>query len=107
MRRRSFELLVAAIFLSTLGDWLALTALALHLEETVGSGFSLSGLFIALWAPLVVLSGHAGFLADRLEARHVLVAASLAQALVVGALAFSENSSRSSSSPSCSGRRTP
>jgi MFS family permease len=90
MRRRSFELLVAAIFLSAVGDWLALTALALHLEETVGSGFALSGLFIALWAPLVVLSGHAGFLADRLEARHVLVAASLAQALVVGALAFSE-----------------
>ena len=31
------------------GDWLALTALTLHLEESTGSGIAVSALFIALW----------------------------------------------------------
>jgi len=90
MRRRDFQLLVGAIFLSALGDWLALTALALHLEETTGSGLALSALFIALWAPLVLLAGHAGLLVDRLDARLVLVTASIAQAVVVAGLAFTD-----------------
>jgi MFS family permease len=90
MRRRDFQLLVGAIFLSALGDWLALTALALHLEETTGSGLALSALFIALWAPLVLFAGHAGLLVDRLDARLVLVTASIAQAVVVAGLAFTD-----------------
>ena len=69
MRRGNLELLVGAVFLSALGDWLALTALTLRLEESTGSGLAISALFIALWSPLVVL-------------------ASVAQAVVATALAF-------------------
>ncbi|MBA2643433.1 MAG: MFS transporter [Actinobacteria bacterium] len=90
MRRPNFELLVGAIFLSALGDWLALTALALHLAETTGSGLALSGLFIALWLPLVLFAGHAGLLVDRLDARLVLVVSSVVQALVAAGLAFAD-----------------
>jgi MFS family permease len=88
MRGRDLELLVGAVFLSALGDWLALTALALHLEETTGSGIAVSALFIALWAPLVVFAGPAGFAVDRFDTRRVIVLASVAQAAVAVALAF-------------------
>lgn len=88
MRSRDLELLVGAVFLSALGDWLALTALALHLEETTDSGIAVSALFIALWAPLVVLAGPAGLAVDRFDTRRVIVLASVAQAAVAVALAF-------------------
>jgi MFS family permease len=88
--RRNFQLLVGAVLLSALGDWLALTALALFLQETNGSGLALSTLFIALWSPLVVFAGPAGLLVDRLEPRRVLIAASVAQAVLAAALGFTE-----------------
>ena len=88
MRRRDLKLLVGAIFLSALGDWLALTALALHLEETTDSGIAVAALFIALWSPLVLFAGHAGLLVDRYDARRVLIWSSVAQAVVAAGLAF-------------------
>jgi MFS family permease len=86
--RDSLRLIVGAIFLSALGDFLALTALALHVQEVNGSGIAVAGLFIALWLPLVVLAGHAGMLVDRLDTRRVLVVASLVQAGLAVGLAF-------------------
>jgi MFS family permease len=88
MRRPNLELLVGAVFLSALGDWLALTALALHLEETMGSGLAVSAFLIALWSPLVLLAGPAGLLADRFHPRRVVVLASIAQSAVAVGLAF-------------------
>ena len=88
MHRGNLELLVGAVFLSALGDWVAVTALALHLEESTGSGIAVSALFIALWAPLVVFAGPVGLLADRFDTRRVVVIASVAQAVVATALAF-------------------
>jgi len=88
VQRGNFQLLVGAVFLSALGDWLALTALALHLEETTGSGLAVSALFIALWSPLVVFAGPVGLLADRFDSRRVVVLASITQAVVATALAF-------------------
>jgi len=43
--------------------------------------------FLALWTPAVVLAPFAGWLVDRLDARPVLIAASLAQAAVAASLA--------------------
>jgi hypothetical protein len=88
MRRRDFQLLVGAVFLSALGDWVALTALALQLEEMTSSGLAVAGLFIALWSPLVVLAGAAGLIVDRYDTRRVLVVASIAQAILAAGLAF-------------------
>jgi MFS family permease len=74
--------------LSALGDWLALVPLALHVEETTGSGILVAILFVAIWSPAIVLAGPAGLLADRFDARRVLLVVSLAEALVAVALAF-------------------
>jgi MFS family permease len=45
-------------------------------------------LYVAFWAPSVVLAGPAGLLADRYDPRRVLLLASVAQATVAVALAL-------------------
>ena len=90
MRRGGADLniLVGAVGLSALGDWLALVPLTLHLQEATGSGITIALLYIAFWAPSVVLAGPAGLLADRYDPRRVLLLVSLAQATVAVLLAF-------------------
>ena len=90
MRRGGADLniLVGAVGLSALGDWLALVPLTLHLQEATGSGITIALLYIAFWAPSVVLAGPAGLLADRYDPRRVLLLVSLAQATVAVVLAF-------------------
>jgi MFS family permease len=90
LRERDLSLLVSAVGLSALGDWLALTPLALHLQEETGSGVVVALLFIAVWSPAIVLAGPAGVLADRTNRARLLLWVSLAQAAVAVALAFSE-----------------
>jgi MFS family permease len=51
-----------------------------------GSPFAVSALVFALWGPVVLASGFAGALVDRVENRALLAAVSLAQALAVLAM---------------------
>jgi MFS family permease len=85
---RDLRVLVGAVGLSALGDWLALVPLALFLQETTGSGVTIALLYLAFWAPSVVLAGPAGLLADRYDPRRVLLLTSLAQATTAVILAF-------------------
>jgi MFS family permease len=89
---RDVRLITAAVGVSALGDFLLWVPLTLHLQETTGSGYAVAALFIALWAPVVLLAPVAGLLVDRLEARGVLLVASLAQAAVAAALALALDS---------------
>jgi hypothetical protein len=57
-RSRDLHLLVGAVGLSALGDWLALVPLALHLGETTESGILVALLFVAVWSPAIVLAGR-------------------------------------------------
>jgi MFS family permease len=92
-RGRDLNLLVGAVGGSALGDWLALVPLTLYLAETTGSGITIALLYIAFWAPSVVLAGHAGLLADRYDPRRVLFAVSVAQAGVAVGLGFVSDTS--------------
>ena len=89
---RDLRIVAAAICLSALGDGVALIALALRAKELAGEGMgggvAIAGMFICLWAPVVLLAGHVGLLVDRVETRGLLVAVSAGQALVATALAF-------------------
>ena len=85
---RDRRLLSGAVGLSALGDFLGFIPLALYLQEHTGSGIAVAGLFIALWAPSVVLGGAAGVLADRVESRRLLRDVSLAQAAIAVVLAL-------------------
>lgn len=91
LRRGDFGLLVGAVGVSALGDWLAMTPLALRLQEDTGSGLIVAGLFVALWGPVIVLAPLAGLLVDKLETRRLLALVSLAQAGVAVGLAFADS----------------
>lgn len=84
---RDFRLVLAAWGLSALGDFLAVVALTLRVQEETGSGFAVSALLIAAALPLVLFNPVAGWLVDRFETRRVLALAAGAQAVVVVALA--------------------
>jgi MFS family permease len=81
--------LAGAVFLSAAGDLLALVVLALEVHERTGSGLAVAALFATTLVPIVALAPLAGAVVDRFESVRVLVAASLAQAAVAAALAFS------------------
>lgn len=95
VQERDLRVLAGAICLSALGDGIALVALGLRAKELaggdMGGGLAIAGMFICLWAPVVVLSGHVGLLVDRLETRSLLVLVSVAQAGVALALAYVES----------------
>ena len=86
---RDLRLLAGAVFLSAAGDLLALIVLALQVHARTGSGVAVSALFATTLVPVVALAPLAGLVADRFESVRVLVVASLAQAGVAVALAFS------------------
>ena len=89
---RDVRLLVTAVGLSAVGDFLVWVPLALHVEATTGSAYAVAAFFFALFGPSVALAGYAGRLADRVENARLLVAVSLAQAAAAAALAFSTDS---------------
>jgi Na+/melibiose symporter-like transporter len=92
LRLRDVRLIVGAVGLSAAGDTLLWVLLAFHVGETAGSAVAVSALFMCLWGPVVVLGGAAGRLVDRHENRRLLIACSLAQAVVAIALALAVDS---------------
>jgi MFS family permease len=89
---RDTRLIVGAVGVSALGDFLLWIALTLHIQRVTGSPLAIAGLMICLWSPIVLLSPVAGVLADRLETRRLLIWASLGQALLAGSLALALDS---------------
>jgi hypothetical protein len=85
--RRDLAILVAAVGVSAAGDIAAVSALAVDLGRTTGSGLTVAALFVANWLALALGAPWAGALVDRGDARRLLMFASLAQAGVAAALA--------------------
>jgi MFS family permease len=92
LAQRDGRLIVGAVGVSALGDFLLWVPLTLWIQQTTDSGIAVAGLMIALFAPVVLLAPVAGLLVDRREARGVLIATSLAQAVVAAGLALALDS---------------
>ena len=73
---RDGRLIVGAVGISALGDFLLWIPLTLHVHEQTGSGAAVAALMICLWGPIVLLAPAAGLLADRVETRRLLLWAS-------------------------------
>jgi MFS family permease len=86
------RLIVGAVGVSALGDFLLWIPLTLHVHEQTGSGAAVAALMICLWGPIVLLAPVAGRLADRVETRRLLLWSSLAQAVIATALALALDS---------------
>lgn len=98
LRQRDFRLIFASTLLSSLGDYLALIALTLQVNNlAIASGaaeaapWAVAGLLLAGLVPQVVLAPAAGLLVDRRETVKVLAGASAVQAMIAAALAFATN----------------
>jgi len=87
-----FARLLAAMSVSSLGDWvgfLAVTALVAELAGgTGGAAFSVAGLMLARTLPAVLFGPIAGALVDRLDRKRIMVAADLARGAMYAAMVF-------------------
>lgn len=84
-------ILVGIIFLSTLGDEVALVAFIFKVESASSSGLSISMLLAAQLVPGILLSPFSGQLIDRFETTRVLVITLVLQGLLLCLLATTNN----------------
>lgn len=82
-------LAVLAKAVSFFGDQVAAVALLLRLQSTGAGAGAVAALLMADLAPIALLSGPAGRLADRFGSRALLATSGAAQAVVCSGLAFS------------------
>jgi MFS family permease len=73
LRQRNFFLLWSGFLISSLGDWLLITALPFYIYGRTGSAFATGALYIAETLPILFFSTLAGVLVDRWNRRHVLL----------------------------------
>ena len=83
--------LISVIFLSTLGDEIALIAFIFKVESASSSGLSILVLLAAQLVPGILLSSFLGQLIDRFETTRVLVIALILQGLLLCLLATTNN----------------
>ncbi|WP_328396302.1 MFS transporter [Nocardia sp. NBC_00416] len=88
LRRRNFVLYFTGQITSNTGVWFQNLALSLWIVETTESARALSLVTVCQFAPILLLSGPAGAVADRFRARPVLLATAALSALCASALAF-------------------
>lgn len=88
LRNRDFRIVSGSVGLSALGDWVAMIALGLQVKEVSDSAFAVAALWICLFAPSVLVAGHAGLLVDRFESTRLLALVSAVGAVVAVALSF-------------------
>jgi dTMP kinase len=92
LTHRPFARLLAAMSVSSLGDWvgfLAVTSLVADLTAgTTSAGFAVAGLMIARTLPAVLLGPLAGALIDRLDRKRVMIMADLARGAMYAAMVF-------------------
>lgn len=90
LAERDFFLVSVAVGLSAMGDWVAITALGLHVEGMTDNGYAVAALWICLFGPSVAVAGHAGLLVDRVEATRLLALVCGLGAVGAAALAFAD-----------------
>jgi MFS family permease len=88
LRDRDFRLVAGSVGLSAMGDWIAIVALGLQIQERTESGLVVALLWMCLFGPSVAVAGHAGLLVDRFETSRLLAAIACGGVAVSVALAL-------------------
>jgi len=88
LKERNFRLLWTGMSVSLLGDGISLLALAWAAYEITDSPFGLSMVMLAMTVPHVALLLFGGVASDRLQRRHVMLAADLVRGVVVATIGF-------------------
>ena len=88
LRDRDFRLVAGSVGLSAMGDWIAIVALGLQIQERTESGLVVALLWMCLFGPSVAVAGHAGLLVDRFETTRLLAAIAAGGVVISAALAI-------------------
>jgi MFS family permease len=91
LRFRDFRLLWTARLVSQLGSWLLVVAVPAHVLALTGSVAATGLTLAAQFLPPAVLGPAAGVLADRLDRRHLLIAADVLSATAIALLLFARS----------------
>jgi MFS family permease len=83
MNNSDFRSLWLGQFVSTLGTWLIVVGVPLHVFDLTGSSAATGATFVAETLPALMLGPAAGVLVDRLDRRHVMIATDIVRALAV------------------------
>jgi dTMP kinase len=87
-----FARLLAAMSVSSLGDWVGFLAVASLVAElgggAGGAAFSVAGLMIARTLPAVLFGPIAGTLVDRLDRKQIMITADLARGILYATMVF-------------------
>lgn len=83
--------LVCTLFISSLGDEIALVALIFRVESVSSSGLLMAAFLAAKFAPMILLGPFTGQLIDRVETAHVLVATLVLQGILLIVLSNTDN----------------
>ncbi|MET0727295.1 MAG: MFS transporter [Acidimicrobiales bacterium] len=94
LHHRNFRLFFSGQLVSQIGHWLSLIAQTLLVLELTDSGLALGLLAAAQFGPVLLFGAFAGLVADRSDKRKLLIVVqtfAMAQAFVLGALAFMDS----------------
>jgi dTMP kinase len=89
----AFSRLLAAMTVSSLGDWvgfLAVTSLVASLSGT-NAGYAIGGVMIVRMLPALLFGPVAGVFADRFDRKKVMIASDLGRCLLFASMAFMTN----------------
>ncbi len=85
---RSFMLLMAARFVSQIGDRIHFFALTWYILNKIGTGSAVGTIMIFATAPSVIMGPFTGVLADRFDRRKIMIAMDSARAIIAVVLGY-------------------
>ena len=91
LTHRPFARLLAAMTVSSLGDWvgfIAVTTIVARLGGGQGAGLAISGVMIARTLPAFVFGPIAGALVDRMDRKRLMIVADLARGVMYLSMVF-------------------
>ena len=86
----AFSRLLAAMAVSSLGDWVGFVAVTSLVASVSGeaAGFAIGGVMIARMLPAILFGPIAGALVDRVNRKHVMIIADLGRGAMYASMAF-------------------
>src|SRR5437016_3576942 len=92
LRHPTFSRLMAAMTVSSLGDWVgfvAVAALVSSLERSPSAkAFAVAGMMMARLLPSIVFGPFAGVLVDRVDRKRLMMTADIARGVMYGSMPF-------------------
>ena len=91
LTNRGFSRLLAAMTVSSLGDWVgfvAVTSLVATLSGIKTAGFAVGGVMTARMLPAILFGPFAGAFVDRFDRKKIMILADVSRGALYGAMAF-------------------